>query len=316
MNPDTKVKILGLYFDLHKHDVNESQKVLGQFKMTLEDLNPKQQKAVWYKACTTDDPDVLQQLADFGLSLSNCGDCPLDVASKGSVAMVRWFCEHGYDPTTAHPNVPAGMNTLLNVAVTKNHLPVVQYLAGVAKVKGPALEAAFRLACRMDDHVPMVTYLLDQEIDINAACAVNGWTALHHAVDRGCVNVVELLLDRGANWRSKTKMGNSVVTFATSQQCRRVLDKFVKAAEAANTAEKTAANTNVKTEDKTAPEANVKTAAEDKTAPGVNIKTAAEDKKRLLRNDRNNETIVVFFKCGEMHAILISGDGNVLEFQE
>ena len=64
--------------------------------------------------------------------------------------------------------------------------------------------------------VELVKLLLDRGATINAATQ-DGWTALHFACLRGDEGLVQLLLDRGAVVSMTTKSGLSALSIATSE---------------------------------------------------------------------------------------------------
>ena len=64
--------------------------------------------------------------------------------------------------------------------------------------------------------VELVTLLLDRGATINAATQ-DGWTALHFACLRGDKGLVELFLDRGADVSMTTESGLSALSIATSE---------------------------------------------------------------------------------------------------
>ncbi len=64
--------------------------------------------------------------------------------------------------------------------------------------------------------VELVKLLLDRGAAINAATQ-DGWTALHFACLRGDEGLVQLLLDRGAVVSMTTKSGLSALSIATSE---------------------------------------------------------------------------------------------------
>ena len=71
--------------------------------------------------------------------------------------------------------------------------------------------------------VELVKLLLDRGAKVNAATQ-DGWTALHFASLRGDEGLVELLLDRGVDVGMKTTSGVSALSIATSEGARAIVE--------------------------------------------------------------------------------------------
>ncbi len=71
--------------------------------------------------------------------------------------------------------------------------------------------------------VELVKLLLDRGAEINAATQ-DGWTALHFACLRGDEGLVKLLLDRGVDVNTKTTSGVSALSIATSEGDREIVE--------------------------------------------------------------------------------------------
>ena len=71
--------------------------------------------------------------------------------------------------------------------------------------------------------VELVSLLLDRGAEINAATQ-DGWTALHFACLRGNEGLVQLLLDRGADVSMTTRSGMSALSIATSEGDRDIVE--------------------------------------------------------------------------------------------
>lgn len=63
-------------------------------------------------------------------------------------------------------------------------------------------------------NIEVVSYLLDQGVDVNSKDFENGWTALHYAVQRGRRRVVSLLLKRGADPKVEAEDGQTPLQLA------------------------------------------------------------------------------------------------------
>ena len=83
--------------------------------------------------------------------------------------------------------------------------------------------APIQLAARLNETEILEKLLNDCEYDINATDK-NGWTALHSAsAYNDLLNIVELLVDNGANKEAKTKYGNTPLHIAARYG---ILDNF------------------------------------------------------------------------------------------
>lgn len=71
--------------------------------------------------------------------------------------------------------------------------------------------------------VELVNLLLDRGAKINAATQ-DGWTALHFACLRGDEGLVQLLLDRDADVSMTTTSGVSALSIATSEGDREIVE--------------------------------------------------------------------------------------------
>ncbi|QOP45645.1 ankyrin repeat domain-containing protein [Sulfurimonas paralvinellae] len=73
------------------------------------------------------------------------------------------------------------------------------------------------------DNIHMVSYLLEQGIDVNKTTRKSGFTALMAAACYGRVEIIKLLLENGANQYAKDSKGFSAIDFARKMNKKSVL---------------------------------------------------------------------------------------------
>lgn len=184
-----------------------------------------------YIAAESDRTAVVHQLlvkgADPNLARSN-GLTPLTAAAyNGNAAIVTDLLAHHADPNTPDNTE----KTAILYAAAKGFTPVVQLLlkAGVdAKAAyGNHLTALMWAAgyadgAGIDDAQSVAKLLLDHGALLDAADN-RGRTALMIAAETGHVEMVDLLLRRGADRNLRDKSGKSAVDLATSEAVRQRL---------------------------------------------------------------------------------------------
>jgi ankyrin repeat protein len=137
-------------------------------------------------------------------------DQPLRFAAReGHLEVVRLLLEAGADPDTSGP---AG-ETLATVARDRGHEAAAQLLETLRGRSGRAVPAdtasadlAIHAAAAAND-VDRVRQLLDAEPHLVALGDRKGGTPLHRAVQAGAHQVIELLLDRGADLHARHGSG-------------------------------------------------------------------------------------------------------------
>jgi ankyrin repeat protein len=115
----------------------------------------------------------------------------------GHQDVVQWFFDHGADP-----NLRGSRNfSVLASAVHENSTSVLELLlAHGAELDSQALYSAMNP--RSSAGIPIMKFLIDQGIDINAAGSTSRYhfaTPLHYAVALRNVEQVTILLEAGAN---------------------------------------------------------------------------------------------------------------------
>ena len=129
------------------------------------------------------DPAVCQVIIDAGADIetkSNNGYSPLLIAShSGSLDVVKLLVRAGAGVRVADPEGA----TCLGLASDAGHTETVRYLVGL------------------------------KEMDVDHT-DVYGQTALHYAVELGHVDVVQVLIDAGADVEARDKKGSSPINFS------------------------------------------------------------------------------------------------------
>ena len=154
-------------------------------------------------------PEIAKMLLEHGFdhSATNKDDlAPLQIAVReGQLATVQLLLESGADGAVQTKE----KLTLLQLAAIRGHLEIVKFLlshdgGGGGGGGGNCLatdkygETALHKAARRGK-VDVVQALLDAGADYSIKAEDDKWTALHYAANSGHTDIVKLLLDRGAD---------------------------------------------------------------------------------------------------------------------
>ena len=74
------------------------------------------------------------------------------------------------------------------------------------------------------DNIHMVSYLIEQGIDVNKTTRKSGFTALMAAACYGRVEIVKILLEKGADQYAKDSKGFTAIDFARKMNKKSVLE--------------------------------------------------------------------------------------------
>ncbi len=74
------------------------------------------------------------------------------------------------------------------------------------------------------DNIHMVSYLIEQGIDVNKTTRKSGFTALMAAACYGRVEIVKMLLEQGADQHAKDSKGFTAIDFARKMNKKSVLE--------------------------------------------------------------------------------------------
>ncbi|KAF8424838.1 hypothetical protein EV426DRAFT_597392, partial [Tirmania nivea] len=130
---------------------------------------------------------------------------PIEYAAKGNPAfdIVKLLLRNGADIDAVEKECGV---TVLHLAVTESDAEVVQLLLE----KGANLEindtkhglTPLHVAAQSKGNAAIIKLLLENGAKIESRCAFQGRTALHYAAMNGCLEIVKLLINEGANSKS------------------------------------------------------------------------------------------------------------------
>lgn len=141
-------------------------------------------------------------------------------------ALVKWFLEHGADPNIHSDR--DGVSPLDIAASISTTAVIALFLEHGARVEN---SNALHAAARGRSGIPMMGYLLDQGVDINALEHQHNpeyferrkhfgfGTALHCAAQRGSKERIQYLLERGADREIKNTIGYTPAQWAKRFGC-------------------------------------------------------------------------------------------------
>ena len=147
-------------------------------------------------------------------------------AEKGIVEVARCLVERGADKESKDDT----LKTPLHIAAMHGHLDVVRMLIehGASRT-GYCLSGPFMWAAA-HGHVAVVEYLLELGCDVDVGNRFTWCTALHHAAERGRLEVANLLLRWGASLDVRDTKGRTPADLATIAGHQRIADA-IRAAE-------------------------------------------------------------------------------------
>ncbi|WP_264683262.1 ankyrin repeat domain-containing protein [Wolbachia endosymbiont (group B) of Euphydryas aurinia] len=157
-------------------------------------------------------------------------------AEQGDLDMVKYFVEKGAEVNAKANDYLAP----LQVAAIKGYLDIAKYLidngADVnikTKIKNNKIVMPLHLALDYsntpfgygrENHAKIAKYLINNGADINVKGTITDTTPLHLATDAGKLDVVKLLVDKGADIRAKDRDGHMPIHIAVKNAHRIGLD--------------------------------------------------------------------------------------------
>jgi ankyrin repeat protein len=145
---------------------------------------------------------------------------------EGHLEVTRFLLEHGADPSS-YRSYPF-QDTLLTFARDREHDDVAELLLEYLSRRAPVVEGLeeFFKACRNGD-LAKVKAQLDSNLELARAADDTGDTALHQAVDGNQVEVVNALLDAGANPDAKRSNGIRPINLALRRNNRPLAETLI-----------------------------------------------------------------------------------------
>ena len=144
-----------------------------------------------------------------------------------SVPLVRWFLDHGADPSLRGRRAGVQGAHMLDVAAASSSPAVLDLLIerGLKLEDSDALPSAISAVDGPEGRLEMVAHLLDLGCDINAvekeappsSTGLSSGTPLHTAVLIDNPDYVSFLLDKGADREARNTAGQNVTEFAIEQ---------------------------------------------------------------------------------------------------
>ncbi|KAH8690660.1 ankyrin repeat-containing domain protein [Talaromyces proteolyticus] len=161
------------------------------------------------------DPTIFQEFLNYGWDINSTefGDPALRLVVDDEIC-VRWFLEHGADPNQQNDK---GMTPLATAALRPSINILELLIIHGAKLDPQALLNA--ISRRGNGGVPVMRYLIDQGIDINAPSR-QYCSPLHYAVSVAGVDRVQILLDKGADRSIRNILGETPAEMAKSRMAQ------------------------------------------------------------------------------------------------
>jgi ankyrin repeat protein len=115
------------------------------------------------------------------------------------------------------------MNRLtFNAACVEENFNVLNLLINEGICNKIKTDALFSLSQR--NKINVLTYLINKGVDINVKLEINGDTPLHCAAAFGHYEVVQLLLNSGADKNIKNKFGMTPLTYAKNNNHTEIIN--------------------------------------------------------------------------------------------
>ncbi|KAF2449197.1 ankyrin [Karstenula rhodostoma CBS 690.94] len=152
------------------------------------------------------DPAIFQKLIDNGLEINSTeyGAPWIWVAIHDNEQLLHWFLDHGADPNMTNRSLPNWVNNDIITPLAYAAEAPEKFGLKILLSRGANMdeEAIFRaIAARSHlkkNNVPHIRILLDHGADVNQRSRRWG-TPLQHAIWKGRADMVEFLLERGAD---------------------------------------------------------------------------------------------------------------------
>ncbi len=164
--------------------------------------------------------DVIERLLKEGINIddvTSTGDSALTYAAQaGHRAAVELLINKG----------AKNIHTALTEAVKGGHEDIVQFLIDISPTRQNILDAAFITSVMHRKHASVLRKLLLQGVRLETRMR-EGKTILMLAIERGYWDIVQFLLDVGANPSTKDARGQDCFTLAKSKGWEDTLSKII-----------------------------------------------------------------------------------------
>lgn len=173
-------------------------------------------------ACTAPSPTIINTLLAHGANTNTVnpltGNAPLHLALKRPLHMARRDSKHE-DPALTLLRAPdtdttvrdTRLRTPLHLAAAFHNVAAAKMLLDQPDVAVNSVDDKGRTPLSLCSNPDIAMALVQHGADVHHA-EPNGWTPLHHAVDRCWVKTYEVLLDNGADVNAKTSDDGLTVT--------------------------------------------------------------------------------------------------------
>lgn len=147
-----------------------------------------------------------------------------------SAGVKNWLLDYGFDPSHVNSHIENGMSPVMQAALLAEKSILLELLDAGADVNllNDDENNALWFACVSED-INIIDILIENKINLNN-CNVNGATCLIYAASAGKFNVVEALVDAGADMHHTTLDGFNALDCASTLEILKFLKPQYKAA--------------------------------------------------------------------------------------
>lgn len=170
--------------------------------------------------------------------LLTCPDIDVNVVDDAyEWTCLHWASHEGYeDLVKALIGAKADLDcrtkhtgeTPLHFAIQNGHEGVMQILLNAGACLDISNKAGLSLLHKAVENDLMLQKLLSLKcLNINS-CNVYGWTPLHHAACKNCIDAVQILLKAGADITPRTHDGKTPIQYTENQEIRNLIHRWAK----------------------------------------------------------------------------------------
>ncbi|XP_069674824.1 putative ankyrin repeat protein RF_0381 [Periplaneta americana] len=219
--------------------VKSADKDFVQFLLNASDIHAFDKKG-WtplHYASYNGKTDIVKIMAKYGANLSietnnRIGDPPIHhSAGKGHITLTEWFLDQGISVMIRNK---LG-STILHAASSKGHLELCKKLIK----RGSDVNARMTYLhmwtplhkAVLYNYLNVVQLLVDKGAELDAVTNDDHETSLHYAARNGTYDIVKFLISRGANYTIEDKNGDTPLEAALSKNRTRVVELLTSYAE-------------------------------------------------------------------------------------